>query len=159
MERLTAEDRLMLWPPGRRDNARGNMIGQLVVPLPIGIAAETAKRKATRAADLGILLSSRLVRRALLLFLARHPVSVTTDDIPGPTQPLHLAGARVLEVFPLLPLVARVPLGVGAISYAGQFAIAAVADRDSVPDLETFARGAREELSALAAEVPATSTG
>jgi hypothetical protein len=48
----------------------------------------------------------------------------------------------VLEVFPLLPLVARVTLGVGALSYAGQLNITVVGDRDAVPDLDSFTAGA-----------------
>lgn len=55
----------------------------------------------------------------------------------------------VLEVFPVLPLIANEPLGVGAVSYAGSFNIAVVADRDAYPDLGVFVAGAREELDAL----------
>jgi diacylglycerol O-acyltransferase len=76
-------------------------------------------------------------------------VSVTTADVPGPPQPVYLAGARVLEVFPVLPLIAKVTLGVGALSYAGQFNITVVADRDAVPDLDAFAEAARAGLQAL----------
>lgn len=150
---------ITLRPPRHRDRARGNLIGQMVVPLPIGepdpdrrlrrIAAETAKRKAAHRPDLGTMLHGRLARRALLMFLSRHPVSVTTADVPGPPAPIHLAGARVLEVFPVLPLIAKVSLGVGALSYAGQFAITAVADPGTIPDLDEFVAGARRELSAL----------
>jgi hypothetical protein len=63
--------------------------------------------------------------------------------------PLYLAGARVLEVFPVLPLIANEPLGVGALSYAGAFTIGVVADRDAFPDIEVFATTVREELEAL----------
>jgi hypothetical protein len=63
--------------------------------------------------------------------------------------PLYLAGARLLEVFPMLPLIANEPLGVGALSYAGTFNVGVVADRDAYPDLNVFAAGARKELHAL----------
>jgi diacylglycerol O-acyltransferase len=63
--------------------------------------------------------------------------------------PLYLAGARLLEVFPVLPLIANEPLGVGALSYAGRFTIGVVADRDAYPDLDAFAAGLRDELHAL----------
>jgi len=92
---------------------------------------------------------SRLAHRALLAFLDRHPVSATTADVPGPPLPVYLAGARLLEVFPVLRLIAKVTLGVGALSYAGQFGITVVADRDAVPDLEIFAEPAQNELQAL----------
>jgi diacylglycerol O-acyltransferase / wax synthase len=61
---------------GPRDQARGNLIGQMVVPLPVGavepgarlqqIAAETAKRKARKRPSLGMMLRSGIARWALL---------------------------------------------------------------------------------------------
>ena len=142
-----------------RGQARGNLIGQMVVPLPVGvpdsgrrlelIAAETARQKARSYPNLGTMFRSRLARRALLTFLDRHPVSVTTADVPGPPLPVYLAGARLLEVFPVLTLIAKVTLAVGALSYAGQFNITMVADRDAVPDLEVFAENGQNELQAL----------
>jgi WS/DGAT/MGAT family acyltransferase len=154
-----------LRPAQQRARARGNLIGQMLVPLPIGtsgpdrrlrqIAAETAQRKAGTHPSLGPLLRSRLARRALLKSLERHPVSVTTADVPGPQAPVYLAGARLLEMFPVLPLIAKVSLGVGALSYAGQFSIAAIADPDICPDLDVFAASAQDELRALAALVGA----
>jgi wax ester synthase-like acyl-CoA acyltransferase family protein len=57
-----------------RDQARGNLIGQMIVPLPIGvpdpsrrleqIATETATRKAESHPSLGTLLRSRIARQA-----------------------------------------------------------------------------------------------
>jgi WS/DGAT/MGAT family acyltransferase len=146
---------------GEDDQGRGNLIGQMVVPLPLGIedvdlrlrqiAAETTQRKAGSRPSLGTLLRSGIARWALLKVLDRQPVNVTTADLPGPRQPLYLAGARVLEVFPVLPLIAKVSLGVGGLSYAGQFNIMAAADRAICPDLDVFAASARDELEALAA--------
>ena len=130
---------------GKSDQGRGNLIGQMVVPLPIGasepgrrlrqIAAETAKRKARSRPSLGTLLWSGTARWALLKVLDRQPVNVSTADLAGPQVPLYFAGARLLEVFPVLPLLAKVSLAVGALSYAGQFNIMVVADRVICPDL------------------------
>jgi diacylglycerol O-acyltransferase / wax synthase len=66
---------------------------------------------------------------------------------------LYFAGARLLEVFPVVPIIGNVSLGVGALSYAGQFNITAVADREACPDLAIFAHGVRRSLGALAASV------
>jgi hypothetical protein len=146
---------------GDRTRARGNLIGQMVVPVPLGmtgpparlarIHAETAKRKTDPHPDVGAVLGSRIARRAMLKLLDRDPVNVTTADLSGPADPVYLAGARVLEVFPVLPLMGNVTLGIGALSYAGQFTITATADSDTYPDLDVFVSGAREELDALAA--------
>jgi WS/DGAT/MGAT family acyltransferase len=146
-----------------RAQARGNLIGQMVVPLPVGvtdparrlalIATETAERKARSRPSLGIMPHRGIVGRAFLKLVKRQHVNVTSADIPGPEAPLYFAGARVLEVFPMVQLIGTVSLAVGAMSYAGQFNIMAVADRDAYPDLDIFAESAQDELSALAAAV------
>jgi diacylglycerol O-acyltransferase / wax synthase len=138
---------------------QGNLIAQMAVPLPLGtsdpsrrleqIAAETTSRKARTRTSLGTLFGGRIARRLLLAAVIRQRVNLTSASIPGPTAPLYLAGARVLEVFPVLPLIANEPLGVGALSYAGAFTIGVVADRDAFPDLDVFAAAARDELHAL----------
>jgi diacylglycerol O-acyltransferase len=92
---------------------------------------------------------SGIVGRYFLKLINRLHVNVTTADLPGPPLPLYLAGAQLLEMFPMLPLIGRVSLGVGAISYAGQFNIAAIADGDSYPDIDVFAEGVREDLKTM----------
>lgn len=140
---------------------QGNLIAQMAVPLAMReldagdelrrIAAETATRKMRARTSLGTLIRGRLARRLMLFAVMRQRVNVATASIPGPTVPLYLTGARVLEVFPVLPLIANEPLGVGALSYAGAFNIGVVADRDAYPDLDVFVAGAREKLDALGA--------
>jgi diacylglycerol O-acyltransferase / wax synthase len=152
---------------GQYAGARGNQIAQMVVPLPIGvfdpsqrleqIAAETASRKARSRPDVGKMPHRGVLGRMFLKLVDRQRVNVTTADLPGPPMPLYFAGARLLEVFPVLPLIGKVSLGVAALSYAGQFNLTAVADTDAYPDLEVFAAGVRDELSALVASTPAGS--
>ena len=55
----------------------------------------------------------------------------------------------MLEVVPIVPLVANQPLGIAAVSYAGALTFGLVADRDAVPDLEVLATAMRAELEAL----------
>jgi diacylglycerol O-acyltransferase / wax synthase len=142
-----------------REPQQGNLIAQMAVPLPLGIAdpglrlgeiaAETANRKARTRTSLGTLFGGRIARRLLLMAVVRQRVNVCSASIPGPQVPLYLAGAPVLEVFPVLPLIANEPLGVGALSYAGAFSIGVVADRDAFPDLDVFTAGVRQALRAL----------
>jgi hypothetical protein len=87
---------LTLRQPQARAQARGNLIAQIVVPLPIGepdpgrrlaqIAAQTATRKASSHPSLGAAFRSRATRRVLLKVLDRYPVKVTTADVPGPRR-------------------------------------------------------------------------
>lgn len=138
----------------------GNLISQMVVHLPVGIpgpgrrlrqiATETARRKAIARPSLGTLFGSRIVRGAMLKLIARQRVNLVTADLPGPPAPLYLAGAQLLEVFPLVNLLGNESLGVGALSYAGQFNAMVVADADAYPDLDVFVAGVRDELRALA---------
>jgi WS/DGAT/MGAT family acyltransferase len=147
------------------DPAEANLISQMVVPLPVGeadpgrrlelIAAETAARKAVARPSLGAMFHNPLVAAAFLQLLRRNPVNVETADVPGPPVPVYLAGARVLDVAPLVNLLGNVTLGVGALSYAGRLGIMAVADADAVPDLPVFARAAQADLDALAQLSPA----
>lgn len=147
---------LRLRRPGARSN---NAIAQMAVPLALDrseagerlrrIAAETATRKARARTSLGTLVGGRVARGLLLRAVMRQRVNVTTASIPGPPTPQSLCGARVLEVFPVLPLVANEPLGVGALSYAGQLTVGVVVDPDVLPDLGVFMAGACEELLAL----------
>lgn len=93
----------------------GNLISQMVVPLPVGIAdpwkrleriaSQTRQLKTAPHAPLGSLFRSRLTTGVLLKFIARQRVNVETADLPGPAASLYFAGARVREVFPLVNLV------------------------------------------------------
>jgi hypothetical protein len=78
--------------------------------------------------------------------------------------PLYLAGARLLELFPMMPTMGNLTLVVAVVSYAGQLNLTAIADRDGCPDLEVFTQGVRATLDDLAgagdlvtAATPATS--
>lgn len=143
-----------------RGAATGNRITQVVVPLPVGlpdpvarlhrITAATTERKAVARPSLGAMFRSKVLSGAMLKLIIRQRINLLSADLPGPAAPLYLAGARVLEVFPLLNLVGNMTLGVGALSYASQFHVLVVGDGDLYPDLAVFAGGLAEELPALA---------
>jgi diacylglycerol O-acyltransferase / wax synthase len=141
--------------------AHGNLDGMMVVPLPVGVpdptervrlvAAETTTRKKRHRPAGGTLFRNGLVQRAFLRVLARQRwANAYVANVPGPRVPLYLAGAPLLELFPLVPLTGNLTLGVGALSYAGQFNLTAVADRDTCPDVGVFADGVRAALQSLA---------
>jgi WS/DGAT/MGAT family acyltransferase len=147
--------------------ARGNVDAGMLVPLPIGerddvrrlehIAAETAERKKKSRPPAGSMFRTVLLQRAFLRLMPRQRfMNAYVADVPGPPIPLYLAGAPLLEVFPIVPLTANISIGVGALSYAGQLNLAIVADRDLCPDLEVFVDGARRSLEALERRVGPT---
>jgi WS/DGAT/MGAT family acyltransferase len=142
-----------------RGPQQGNRIAQMAVPLHLGgadpherlrrIAAETTFRKSRARTSLDSLLVGGLPGRLMLTAVMRQRVNATSASIPGPRTPLHLAGARALDVVPILPLVANEPLGVCALSYAGALIIGITVDPDAYPDLEVLVAAMRDELRAL----------
>ena len=139
---------------------QGTRVAQMAVPLPLDdqapvmrlrrIAIETRRRKARSRPDLGKLFRGRLATKLLLKLVVAQHVNITTASIPGPPRTAYLAGARVLEVFPVLPLLGNQPIGIGVVSYARSFSIGITADRDAFPDLDIVADAVRGELRALA---------
>ena len=77
-------------------------------------------------------------------------MNLVVTNVAGPPVPLYLAGARLLELFPMMPVMGNLPLVVGALSYVGQLNLTAVADHDHCPDVEIFTRGVRRALDDLA---------
>jgi WS/DGAT/MGAT family acyltransferase len=143
-----------------RDVARGNRTGVMAVNLPVGvpdalvrlrlITAETTERKHRARPPAGALLRNSLIQRTMLPLMARQRwANVYVVNVSGPTAPLYLAGTRVEQLFPLVPLLGNITLGVGALSYAGEIAVAAVGDRDACPDIDVFANGLRGALDSL----------
>jgi WS/DGAT/MGAT family acyltransferase len=144
------------------ERAQGNKPGWMMVPLPLGeadpvrrlelIAAETAARKhrARPEAGSGIFRFVAGQRAWYRMFPRQRSVNLVVSNVPGPPVPLYLAGARLLELFPMMPTMGNLTLVVAALSYAGQLNLTAVADRDGCPDVEVFTYGARSTLDDLA---------
>jgi WS/DGAT/MGAT family acyltransferase len=146
----------------RPGQARGNQDAMMMVPLPLGepdpvrrltrIAAETAARKHTAHPPVtnGIFGFVAVQRATYRFQVHQRFVNLTVTNVPGPPVPLYLAGARLLELFPVVPILGNITLDVGVLSYAGQLNLTAMADRDTCPDLEVFAQGVRDALDDLA---------
>jgi diacylglycerol O-acyltransferase len=151
-------------------HAQGNKPGWMMVPLPLGepdpvrrlelIAAETAarKHKARPEAGSGIFRFAAGQRAWYRHFPRQRSVNLVVTNVAGPPVPLYLAGARLLELFPMMPVMGNLTLVVAVLSYAGQLNITATADHNSCPDPEVFAQGVRTALDDLArsALVPAS---
>ena len=147
-----------------RGRVEGNDLSQMVVPIALGttdpverlraITRETTARKGRTRTPPTILFRYGVVRRFVLRAIIGQRVNVTSASLSGPRKPLYLAGARVLDLFPVLNLIGNQTIGVGVISYAGAFEICITADAGAVPDVDVVAAGMRNELAALASGVP-----
>jgi diacylglycerol O-acyltransferase / wax synthase len=81
-------------------------------------------------------------------------LNTSVTNVPGPPVPLYLAGARLLELFPVVSLMGNFTLAVAVLSYAGQLNLTAVADQDTCPDLAEFVQGVRHTLDELTRSLP-----
>jgi diacylglycerol O-acyltransferase / wax synthase len=136
-----------------------------MVPLPLGepdperrlelVAAETAARKHKARPEAGSGMFRFVVGQRVWYrrFPRQRSVNLVVTNVPGSPVPLYLAGARLLELFPVVSVMGNLTLVVAVLSYAGQLNFTAVADRDGCPDMEVFAQGARSALDGLARSV------
>jgi diacylglycerol O-acyltransferase / wax synthase len=155
----------------RPGEAQGNKPGWMMVPLPLGepdavrrlelIAGQTAalKNKARPEAGSGIFRFVAGQRVWYRLFPRQRSVNLVVTNAPGPPVSLYLAGARLEELFPTMPVMGNLTLVVAVLSYAGQLNVTAVGDRDGCPDLEVFTRGVRGALDELARSVRVPTMG
>ena len=146
--------------------ALGNRVSAWVVPLPVGeddpreqlkaIAAHTAQLKDSKSAVGAEVLTGALdwTPSQLLALGARNatrllPFNMVVTNVPGPQIPMYMAGARMLSMYPHVPLIDNLGLGIALLSYDGHIYWGFNADYDVVPDLEEFVAGTRESLATL----------
>lgn len=146
--------------------ALGNQVSAWMIDLPIGevdprdqlrrIREETDRLRTSRQAVGATILSeaAEWSSSTLLALGARNisrvlPCNIVVTNVPGPQIPLYMLGARMLETYPLVPLVDNLGLGIALMSYDGKLCWGFNADYDLVPDLEVFQGFVREAFAAL----------
>lgn len=81
--------------------------------------------------------------------LSRRLFNLVITNVPGPQVPLYAAGARMLEVFPVVPLARGQAVSMGLTSYDGKVYFGLNADRDAMGDVEVLADLLVESLAEL----------
>jgi WS/DGAT/MGAT family acyltransferase len=140
--------------PNQRGES-GNRVSAWIVKLPVGeadprrryelVCRTTAELKSSRQA-LGAETLTRLTEwvgstvfsLGSRLMSAGQPFNMVVTNVPGPRTPLYLMGARMLQGYPLLPLMANLSSGIALFSYRNTLSWAVIADWDLVPDLHDF---------------------
>jgi diacylglycerol O-acyltransferase len=79
----------------------------------------------------------------------RRGIQLSVTNVPGPQSPLYAAGAVMEQTYPVPPLLPGHALAIGVTSYDGQVFYGVTADRDLVPDADTFAACLSEALDEL----------
>jgi WS/DGAT/MGAT family acyltransferase len=147
----------------------GNRVSEMIVRLPLGepdprarlriITERTRGLKASGQAAAGDLLSQAvellpaplvgpIFRRAARSSAA----NLIVTNVPGPRVPVFLLGARQLETYPMVPLLANQALGIALLSYDGGLFWGFNADWDAVEDLHDLV----EDVEAAFGELRST---
>jgi hypothetical protein len=81
--------------------------------------------------------------------LSRRLFNLVVINVPGPQTPRYAGGARVVEVFPVVPLAKGQGLAIGLTSYDGTVYVGLNADRDSLSDVHVLADLIEQEVAFL----------
>ncbi len=148
----------------------GNQVSAMFADLPVGIAdprerlvAVTRQMEHLKSSGMTVGVQSMVsaadfVPPTLLTLGARVATSVgqrvvntVTTNIPGPQYPLFLAGCRMREMFPYIPIGQAIRISIGIVSYDGALDFAATGDADAVPDLDVLCAGIEASMAELVA--------
>ncbi|HJP72708.1 MAG TPA: wax ester/triacylglycerol synthase family O-acyltransferase [Pseudonocardiaceae bacterium] len=79
--------------------------------------------------------------------------NILVTNVPGPQVSLYAAGAKMLEIFPVVPLARNQAVSIGVTSYDGGVYFGLNADRDAMPDVDNLGRMVEEAVDELLATV------
>ena len=80
--------------------------------------------------------------------------NVLVTNVPGPPRPLYALGARMLDMFPVVPLAGGQAVAIGITSYDGGVHYGLTADRDALPDVDVLAAAMSDALAELVPRRP-----
>lgn len=127
----------------------GNYFGLVFLELPIGIRNPLERVFAVHASMSALKSSYQpVLTLGLMAALGRMPGSVeaaaidllstkattVATNVPGPQQPMYLAGKRISRLIFWVPQSGDIGLGISILSYAGQVQFGLIADYKRVPD-------------------------
>lgn len=146
----------------------GNQFGLVFLDLPIGIDSPVRRVTAVRAnmnalkssyqpvLALGLLAAMgagpKILQDQLLAALARNATAVMTN-VPGPQQPLFLAGGRIASLHVWVPQSGDIGMGVSILSYNGAVEFGLLTDRRLCPDPSAISARFLPEFARLQAAV------
>jgi WS/DGAT/MGAT family acyltransferase len=148
--------------------ALGNYFGLVFLELPVGIRDPLERAYAVHAAMAELKGSYQpLLTLGLMAALGRMPVAVeaaaidilstkataVATNVPGPRQPLYLAGGRIGRLIFWVPQSGAIGLGISILSYAGQVQFGLIADALRVPDPDEVTALFRAEFESVVLSV------
>ncbi len=151
---------------GDTSEASGNRITFAFVELPVSepdafrrllnIRAQTLAIKGSghiEGSDLLLrsvaLLPEPVKEKAARLAASPRMYNLTVSNVPGPPIPVYAAGAKVLSIYPIVPIPEEHALSIGMLSYGDYLHMSAYADPDALPGLSPLSILLEDSLAEL----------
>ncbi|WP_378733536.1 wax ester/triacylglycerol synthase family O-acyltransferase [Nocardia brasiliensis] len=80
---------------------------------------------------------------------AEHTFNLVITNAPGPQTPMFIGGARMLEMYPVSPLLRNQASSIGITSYDGRVFYGLNADRDAMADIGVLAASVRDSMEEM----------
>ncbi len=80
---------------------------------------------------------------------ADHTFNLVITNAPGPQTPMFVGGARMLEMYPVSPLLRNQATSIGITSYDGRVCYGLNADREAMADIGVLAASVPESMEEL----------
>lgn len=93
--------------------------------------------------------AQRIAARTKILDRVNPPFNVIISNVPGPREPLYLAGAEMKDYFPVSAIADGEGLNVTLVSYCDHLDFGLIACRELVPDLADLEHAFHESLEEL----------
>jgi diacylglycerol O-acyltransferase len=149
------------------DGAIGNRVAPAFVNLPVGgmspkrrlaLVRESTRHlkdsmmalSADRIIALGAYAPGGLLAAATRLASRGPWFNLVISNIPGPQQPMYLAGARLVAAYPSMPLGENSALSIACTSLGGTMGFGFTGDWDGLPDLDSLTIALDESIAELA---------
>lgn len=153
----------------------GNHVAMLLADLPIAEAdpkrrlqkvTEITKELKERSSqadsaelveDLADVTTKALLSELFKTAMRFRSYNLIITNVPGPSVPLYMLGARMKAIYPMVPLMRNQNLGIALFSYCGTIFWGFNADWESFPDVHSFVQDVQysfEELKEAALSGP-----
>jgi hypothetical protein len=145
----------------RSDETIDNQVGTMVVALPvwqddpserlklIARRTRTAKTEQQPAAIMGYMAGLAATPIGKYYTTHQRASNVIVTNVMGPSVPVYVLGARILEILPIIELVGNIGLTLCAFSYSGEMFMVVTADATAFPDLEVLMEGMEQDWDTL----------
>ncbi|MBV9921553.1 MAG: DUF1298 domain-containing protein, partial [Pseudonocardia sp.] len=146
----------------------GNQISAYFVDLPVGEPDAVTRLKTVTAAMAGHKGSGQAIGASALIGLiglatpsvhslgarltssmSSRMFNVVVTNVPGPQFPLYAMGARMRDMYPVVPLAKGQAVSIGITSYDGGIFYGLNADRDAMGDVDVLADATSASLAEL----------